>query len=41
MRAFDDLLRDEIAFYEGRHDDLIYLVPDFYCLLTRLLDDPH
>ena len=40
MRAFDELLREEIAFYEGRHDDLIYLAPDFYCLLTDLLDDP-
>ena len=40
MRAFDELLRQEIAVYEGRHDDLIYLAPDFYCLLTRLLDDP-
>ena len=40
MRAFDELLRQEIAVYEGRHDDLIYLAPDFYRLLTRLLDDP-
>jgi uncharacterized membrane protein YkvA (DUF1232 family) len=40
MRAFDELLEQEIAFYEGRHDDLIYLAPDFYRLLTRLLDDP-
>ncbi len=40
MRAFDEFLRQEIAAYEGRHDDLIYLAPDFYCLLTRLLDDP-
>jgi uncharacterized membrane protein YkvA (DUF1232 family) len=40
MRAFDELLQQEIAFYEGRHDDLIYLAPDFYRLLTRLLDDP-
>jgi uncharacterized membrane protein YkvA (DUF1232 family) len=40
MKAFDELLREEIAFYEGRHDDLIYLAPDFYNLLTRLLDDP-
>ena len=40
MRAFDELLRREIAVYEGRHDDLIYLAPDFYRLLTRLLDDP-
>ena len=40
MRAFDELLHKEIAVYEGRHDDLIYLAPDFYRLLTRLLDDP-
>ncbi len=40
MRAFDELLREKIAVYEGRHDDLIYLAPDFYRLLTRLLDDP-
>jgi uncharacterized membrane protein YkvA (DUF1232 family) len=40
MKAFDELLRKEIAVYEGRHDDLIYLAPDFYRLLTRLLDDP-
>lgn len=40
MRAFDELLQEEIAVYEGRHDDLIYLAPDFYQLLTRLLDDP-
>jgi uncharacterized membrane protein YkvA (DUF1232 family) len=41
MKAFDELLRQEIAVYEGRHDDLIYLAADFYRLLTRLLDDPH
>lgn len=40
MRAFDELLREDIAVYEGRHDDLIYLAPEFYRLLTRLLDDP-
>ena len=40
MKDFDELLRQEIAVYEGRHDDLIYLAPDFYRLLTRLLDDP-
>jgi uncharacterized membrane protein YkvA (DUF1232 family) len=40
MKDFDDLLRQEIGFYEGRHDDLIYVAPDFYRLLTRLLDDP-
>ena len=40
MKDFDELLRQEIGQYEGRHDDLIYLAPDFYRLLTRLLDDP-
>lgn len=37
-------LKREIAAYEGRHDDLIYLAPEFYGLMTRLLDDsrlPH
>lgn len=33
-------LKREIAKYEGRHDDLIYLAPEFYRLLTNLLDDP-
>jgi uncharacterized membrane protein YkvA (DUF1232 family) len=40
MKGFDELLRDEIAAYEGRHDDLIYLAPDFYRLLVSVLDDP-
>jgi uncharacterized membrane protein YkvA (DUF1232 family) len=40
MKDFDELLQQEIGVYEGRHDDLIYLAPDFYRLLTRLLDDP-
>lgn len=40
-RRYCDLLEEEeIAFYEGRHDDLIYEAPAFYRLLTRLLDDP-
>ena len=40
MKHFDDILKEHIGTYEGRHDDLIYLAPDFYRLLTRLLDDP-
>ncbi len=40
MKNFDDILREHIGAYEGRHDDLIYLAPEFYRLLTRLLDDP-
>lgn len=40
MKSFDQLLQEDIADYEGRHDDLIYQAPAFYRLLTRLLDDP-
>lgn len=40
MKSFDQLLLDDIARYEGRHDGLIYQAPAFYRLLTRLLDDP-
>jgi uncharacterized membrane protein YkvA (DUF1232 family) len=40
MRSFDQLLQEDIAIYEGRHDDLIYQAPALYRLLTRLLDDP-
>jgi len=40
MRDFYDMLKEEIEAYEGRHDDLIYLAPEFYLLMTNLLDDP-
>lgn len=40
MKHFDEILKEHIGAYEGRHDDLIYLAPEFYRLLTRLLDDP-
>ena len=40
MKAFDRLLEEDIAAYEGRHDDLIYQAPAFYRLLVKLLDDP-
>jgi uncharacterized membrane protein YkvA (DUF1232 family) len=39
MKNFYELLKDKISDYEGRHDDLIYLAPEFYGLLTNLLDD--
>jgi uncharacterized membrane protein YkvA (DUF1232 family) len=39
MKHFDQLLQQEIARYEGRHDDLIYQAPALYRLLTLLLDD--
>jgi len=40
MKPFDQLLEEDIAAYEGRHDDLIYQAPAFYRLLVRVLDDP-
>jgi len=40
MKNFDQLLEEDIANYEGRHDDLIYQAPAFYRLMTCLLDDP-
>ncbi len=40
MKSFDQLLEEDIAAYEGRHDDLIYQAPAFYRLLVNLLDDP-
>jgi uncharacterized membrane protein YkvA (DUF1232 family) len=39
MKSFDQLLEEDIADYEGRHDELIYQAPAFYRLLTHLLDD--
>jgi uncharacterized membrane protein YkvA (DUF1232 family) len=39
MKHFDQLLEQEIAQYEGRHDDLIYQAPALYRLLVQLLDD--
>ena len=41
MKPFDQLLKMEIANYEGRHDALIFQAPALYRLLTQLLDDPH
>jgi uncharacterized membrane protein YkvA (DUF1232 family) len=40
MKTFDQLLEEDIDFYEGRHDDLIYQAPAFYRLLVNILDDP-
>ena len=40
MKDFDELLREDIAQYEGRHDDLIFQAPALYRLLVGLLDDP-
>jgi uncharacterized membrane protein YkvA (DUF1232 family) len=40
MKSFDELMAEDIAFYEGRHDDLIFQAPAFYRLMVHLLDDP-
>ncbi len=40
MKHFDQLLQEDIARYEGRHDDLIFQSSAFYRLLVGLLDDP-
>lgn len=40
MKEFDELLAEDIAGYEGRHDDVIYQAPALYRLLCRFLDDP-
>jgi uncharacterized membrane protein YkvA (DUF1232 family) len=40
MKSFYDSLKEDIAAYEGRHDDYIYLAPEWYRLMTNLLDNP-
>jgi hypothetical protein len=35
MKHFDELLQEDIAQYEGRHDDLIYQAPALYRLLVN------
>lgn len=40
MTSFDKWLEQNIAAYEGCHDDLIFQAPALYRLLTNVLDDP-
>jgi len=40
MASFDRWLEQDIASYEGRHDELIFQAPALYRLMTRILDDP-
>jgi uncharacterized membrane protein YkvA (DUF1232 family) len=40
MQDFFEELTADIAQYEGRHDEFIYLTPYWYRLMTNLLDDP-
>lgn len=39
MKDFYEKLKADIEKYEGRHDDFIYLTPEWYKLMTNLLDD--
>jgi hypothetical protein len=40
MKDFYQVLKENIGDYSGRLDDIVYLAPDFFQLMTRLLDDP-
>lgn len=40
MRDFYEKLKDDINNYEGRHDEFIFFTPEWYKLMTNLLDDP-
>jgi uncharacterized membrane protein YkvA (DUF1232 family) len=40
MKDFYQVLKENIADYSGKLDDIVYLAPDFFQLMTRLLDDP-
>ncbi len=38
-RGFYELLQEHITGYRGEFDDIVLLVPDFFRLLTNLLED--
>jgi uncharacterized membrane protein YkvA (DUF1232 family) len=40
MKSYYDSLKEDIGAYEGRHDEYIYLAPEWYRLMTNLLDNP-
>lgn len=39
MKDFYKKLKKDIEMYEGRHDEFIYFTPEWYKLMTNLLDD--
>jgi uncharacterized membrane protein YkvA (DUF1232 family) len=41
MKEIDKLIQEDIADYEGLHEDLIYQAPALYRLMIHLLDDPN
>jgi uncharacterized membrane protein YkvA (DUF1232 family) len=40
MKDFYEKLKGDIKNYEGRHDEFIFFTPEWYKLMTNLLDDP-
>jgi uncharacterized membrane protein YkvA (DUF1232 family) len=40
MKSFSELLEEDVASYNGRHENLISQAPAFYGLMQNLLDDP-
>lgn len=38
-RGFYELLRDDLASYRGEFDEVVLLAPDYFRLLTNLLED--
>jgi uncharacterized membrane protein YkvA (DUF1232 family) len=39
MKDFYEKLKADIEAYEGRHDEFIFFTPEWYKLMTNLLDD--
>ena len=39
MKDFYEKLKQDIDRYEGRHDEYIFFTPEWYKLMTNLLDD--
>lgn len=41
MIDFEQLLREDIASYKGRHNDLICQAPEIYHMFNNILEDPN
>lgn len=39
MKDFYQVVKENIGGYSGKFDDIVYLAPEFFLLMTRLLDD--
>jgi uncharacterized membrane protein YkvA (DUF1232 family) len=40
MKSFSELLEEDVANYNGRHENLVSQAPAFFELMQNLLDDP-